>query len=167
MELKYANKKFDINIKSEGEHYLSSLNGTNLNIEAYSITKNITSVSIDGKKFKAFSANDENKSYVVINGNCFVFDKVKEEEKSFGDSGGSLANIDVVKPPMPGSIVKVLVEKGQTVKEGDGLIIVEAMKMETTLYSSIDGIVTEIYVKPGEQVDSDKSLLIIEKNKDK
>jgi biotin carboxyl carrier protein len=163
MELKYGNKKFDVDIKKDGDQYVSAINGTDLNLQAFSIAKNISTVRINGKTFKAYSAADDNKSYVTINGNCFVFDKVKDEEKSYGDTGGSSANIDVVKPPMPGSIVKIIVEKGQTVKEGDGLIIVEAMKMETTLYSSIDGIVTEINVKPGEQVDSDKALLIIEK----
>ncbi len=67
---------------------------------------------------------------------------------------------------MPGSIVKVLVEKGQKVDEGDGLIIIEAMKMETTMYSSISGIVTEVNAKAGEQVDSDKVLLVVEKEKE-
>ena len=65
---------------------------------------------------------------------------------------------------MPGSIVKILVEPNQKVGEGEPIVIVEAMKMEITLYSSIEGIVSEINVQVGEQVDSDKVLVVINRN---
>ena len=53
---------------------------------------------------------------------------------------------------MPGSVVKVLVEKGDKVKQGDHLMITEAMKMETTIQAPISGIVEEIYVKEGDSI---------------
>lgn len=65
---------------------------------------------------------------------------------------------------MPGSVVKLLVQQGQSVEEGAPIIVVEAMKMEITLYSSISGVVTEINVEPGQQVDSDKTLVVIKRN---
>lgn len=61
--------------------------------------------------------------------------------------------------PMPGKIVSVLVNKGQEVKRGDKLVIMEAMKMEHTILASEDGIVQEVFCRPGDQVDGGVELI--------
>jgi biotin carboxyl carrier protein len=55
--------------------------------------------------------------------------------------------------PLPGAITKVLVAVGDAVAEGDGLVVLEAMKMEHTLGAHGAGIVTQVGVAPGQQVD--------------
>ncbi len=62
---------------------------------------------------------------------------------------------------LSGSVVKLLVEKGQAVTKGTPLVITEAMKMETTLSAPIDGIISEIYVIAGEKVASGDCLMEI------
>ncbi len=62
--------------------------------------------------------------------------------------------------PMPGVISSVAVAAGQTVKAGDVLLSIEAMKMETALHADRDGTVAEVLVKAGDQVDA-KDLLVI------
>ena len=62
--------------------------------------------------------------------------------------------------PMPGTITTVPVRVGQKLTRGDGLVTLEAMKMETTVRAERDGSVKEILAKPGLQVDA-KDLLII------
>ena len=64
--------------------------------------------------------------------------------------------------PMPGTIVKVLVATGDSVKAGQALIILEAMKMENEICSPKDGVIGSISVSAGEVVDSGKVLLTIE-----
>ena len=61
--------------------------------------------------------------------------------------------------PMPGMVTEVAVTIGQAVKAGDKLVILEAMKMLTTVSAGCDGIVSEILVKKGDQVDSDDLLV--------
>src|SRR5690606_27282025 len=61
--------------------------------------------------------------------------------------------------PMPGTVAKVLVEEGDTVKQGDHLVMTEAMKMETTIQAPVSGTVEKIYVEPGEAI-SQGDLLI-------
>ncbi len=61
--------------------------------------------------------------------------------------------------PMPGVISTILVEKGQKVEEGDVLLSIEAMKMETNIHAPIDGVIKEILVNIGDQIDA-KDLLI-------
>ena len=60
---------------------------------------------------------------------------------------------------MPGMVTEVAVSPGQEVKAGDKLVILEAMKMLTTVSASADGIVSEILVKKGDRVDSDDLLV--------
>lgn len=62
---------------------------------------------------------------------------------------------------LSGSVVKVLVENGQSVTKGTPLIVTEAMKMETTLSAPISGIVSAIHVAAGERVESGDCLLEI------
>ncbi|MFW6305808.1 MAG: biotin/lipoyl-containing protein, partial [Bacillota bacterium] len=63
---------------------------------------------------------------------------------------------------IPGKVVKVLVEQGDEVKEGQSLIIVEAMKMETNITSPVSGTVTSIVVVEDQQVQSGELLLKLE-----
>lgn len=67
-----------------------------------------------------------------------------------------------VAPPMPGRVVKVLVAKGDAVKAGDALLIIEAMKMESRVPAPIDGIVGTIYVNDGDDVKTDETLIQLE-----
>ncbi len=70
-----------------------------------------------------------------------------------------LGNPDHVGAPMPGSIASVAVAAGQSVKEGDLLLTIEAMKMETGLHAERDATVKAVHVTPGAQIDA-KDLLI-------
>ncbi len=63
--------------------------------------------------------------------------------------------------PMPGSIVNINVSMGQTVKAGDVLIILEAMKMENDITAPCDGVVKQIITTKGATVNTDDVLLVI------
>ncbi len=67
----------------------------------------------------------------------------------------------VVKAPMPGTVVNVVVSAGQAVKSGDDLVFIEAMKMETPVKAPQDGTVATIDVAKGEAVDSGKVLVTL------
>jgi pyruvate carboxylase subunit B len=64
--------------------------------------------------------------------------------------------------PMPGTVLKVLVEQGDSVKKGEKIIILEAMKMETEIKASKAGHVVEILASKGQTVDVDEVLLVLE-----
>ena len=61
--------------------------------------------------------------------------------------------------PMPGAVTVVAVKEGQSIKKGDVLLTIEAMKMETALNAEREGKIRKIYVKTGSQIDA-KDLLI-------
>ena len=74
---------------------------------------------------------------------------------------GALAAGEVV-APMQGTILKVLVDQGQAVSSGDPLMVLEAMKMETTIAAMADGTVTKLEVAPGDTVAAGQPLAVIE-----
>lgn len=166
MQLKYKEKEFEIKLEGQNDQQSVVINNEKIDFSSVIISPNTFAISNEVEKNNVYVAEDDTHFYINIDGNSITLDKVKEEEKSFGEDEVKKGDKDILKPPMPGSIVKVLVSKGQKVNEGEGLIIIEAMKMETTLYSSIAGIITEVNVSAGEQVDADKVLLVVEKVKE-
>ena len=68
---------------------------------------------------------------------------------------------EAVNAPMPGNILKVNVANGQAVKEGDVLVVLEAMKMENEIMAPKDGTVTQVLVQKGSTVDTGAPLVVI------
>ena len=66
--------------------------------------------------------------------------------------------------PMPGSVVKVLVEQGQQVAAGDPVLVLEAMKMQHTVSAPTDGVVSRLEVAPGTQVAAGEVMAVVEEN---
>ena len=75
--------------------------------------------------------------------------------------GVTVSGGESVTAPMPGNILKVAVSVGQTVKEGDLLVVLEAMKMENEIYAPCGGTVTSVPVAKGSTVDTGAALVVI------
>jgi len=94
--------------------------------------------------------------------NITVEDEKTRRLKSVLKVGGGRSVAGIVKASMPGMIVKIPVESGQVVRKGQGLVIVEAMKMENEIKSPVDGKVLEIRCKSLQAVEKGETLMIIE-----
>ena len=120
-------------------------------------------VTIDGTAVeaprRALAVADGNKRWVFLDGDVFEF------EVPTGSAGsarkgrhhhGSLA------APMPATVVRVNTEAGATVKRGDTLLVLEAMKMELPIRATIDGTVTSVNCRVGEMVQPGVALVEID-----
>jgi|GEM_PF-5112545 len=114
-------------------------------------------------KFRIFRS--ENKFYVKSSADTFIFESLEQEDLFDLVKGGSTNAGGIVYPPMPGSVVEVLVKDGQRVQKGDVVMIIEAMKMETTLTADIEGIVSALSLKKGDRFDTDTILFSVDKEK--
>lgn len=122
----------------------------------------------DAKSVKAevLISDFHNKKYsVAINGNTYeinIANKLDLLIEEMGLSLGTSTLVNDIKAPMPGIILEVAVKPGDTVKEGDNLLILEAMKMENTLNSSRDGVIKSVEVSVGQTVDKNQLLIEME-----
>ncbi len=69
---------------------------------------------------------------------------------------------EVIKSPMPGTILNVRVNQGSSVKQGDILLILEAMKMENEILAPRDGVITQLFVSKGSSVTTGDNLVSIQ-----
>ena len=81
--------------------------------------------------------------------------------RSLAGGGKSGAGGGTIKAPMPGMVVKVLVESGQVVQAGTGLVVLEAMKMENELKAAAPGVVAEILASAGQVVEKGQVLVVL------
>ena len=77
------------------------------------------------------------------------------------EEGADSASKDL-RAPMPGKVLEVLVEEGQTVQEGDAMLVLEAMKMENVLRAGAPGVVAVIGVEAGKAVEKEAVLISME-----
>lgn len=104
--------------------------------------------------------------YTVYTRGAFRTVKLYNEETLLHESlkkGGSIAGGDNLVSQMPGKIVKVFVKPGDSVKAGDPLLIMEAMKMENEMRADGDRQVKAVHVQPGQNVESNSQLISFEK----
>ncbi len=113
-------------------------------------------VSLDKTK-KLVSVKVNNNVYEVA-----LKDKMDELLEKLGMDNLTEAKTEDLKAPMPGLILEIAVEKGQSVAKGDKLLILEAMKMENVIKAAGDAIVEDIKVKVGDSVDNGQILITFE-----
>ena len=82
--------------------------------------------------------------------------------KELGMDNLSSQKINEIKAPMPGLVLNILVEKGQEVKQGDTVLVLEAMKMENNIKTPADAIVKEILCKKGQAIEKNEILIVFE-----
>lgn len=127
------------------------------------VSPHVLSIVIEGKSHKVYLARDKDKRFIHLDGQEIV---VQEPSQESGGAGGeaekSLEDMLLIKAPMPGKVIKIDVKEKDPVRKNQTLAIVEAMKMENEIKSSIQGSVKRIYVSVGDLVDVDKPLIELE-----
>ena len=115
-------------------------------------------LTVDGRRYRVAAVEHGDTVWVAVDGRVWHFDKIDPD----ADAGGAGVAENMVAAPMPGKVIKVLVEVGAEVKEAQPVLIVEAMKMEHTLRAPMNGTVTELHCAEGDQVDANVPLIEIE-----
>ena len=135
-------------------------------LDAVSVEANKFHILHQNKPFQAeiVQSHFNQKSYSIkVNNNTYevvISNSLEQLISEMGFEKGKSKHINSIKAPMPGLILEISVEVGQTVKENDNLIILSAMKMENSFLSPRDGVIKSIAVKVGDAVD--KGQLMIE-----
>lgn len=110
------------------------------------------SFEIDGKNVEGTVAYSRGTLWVHMDGETFTYEPERKGGRRGGRGSGGAINPGEIAAPMPGKIIKILVQKGDKVSAHQVLLVMEAMKMEYTLKAQADGVVSEISCEPGQQV---------------
>ncbi len=127
------------------------------------ISDNQINLTINGKSTNAFVVNNSEGKVVFINGTSFQVKDADTVELSRTKKGGKEVVPDTITPPMPSIVISIMVRAGDIIEKGDSVLVLSAMKMETTLVAPFDGKVTKVKVAAGDKVMPGQILIDMEK----
>ena len=162
--------KREFSLALEGTEYPVVAEGDTVTVNGRPFTVEVTddgAVLVDGIAYdvalEGESAVVGGKTYrVQVSGLSAVSVAPSSSPAGAASQGSVEAGAGAVLAIMPGKIVRVVVEPGQQVEEGDPVCVLEAMKMENELHARQGGIVRTLHVKPGDDVEKDQVLVEIE-----
>lgn len=168
-----GDKSYEIDLSIDPERegmFIAMVDGrqtemTMIEGKSYSAT-----LSIDGKVgFYEFTRERGKISHVVHNNLMYKVDLKNEQQDQleklldeFGSGKGGVATLTKLKAPMPGKILGINVKANERIELGQVALVLEAMKMENEISSTVEGIVRDIKVKVGDSVQTDAILLEID-----
>lgn len=102
---------------------------------------------------------------IKVNTNNYILDMKDQYDDllhSLGMDNLDKVKVTELKAPMPGLVLKVLANEGDEVKQGDNILVLEAMKMENIIKSPADGIIKSIRIKPSDKVEKNQVMIVFE-----
>jgi biotin carboxyl carrier protein len=151
-------------IEIDDDHHIV-VDGVDYEVDFESISgQPVFSLLVNGYSHEAYVYPDEGQWEVLLQG--ILYRVIVEDERerrlrlSFG-SGTELKGEFFLKAPMPGLVVSIPVKEGQTLAQGDVLVILESMKMQNELKSPRNGKVARIRIKEGDNVERRQTLLSV------
>lgn len=154
-----GDRRHVVDVRVDGQALLLEREGTPpLGVEVIARDASTLLLRLDGRLVRARYARRGHDLYLHIAGDGCRFHLVDEQEQEeLAQSAGS----PIVRAPMPGKVIAVLVKVGDTVGKGQPVVRLEAMKMEVDVPATLAGVVASLAVQPGEQVGPDAALLTL------
>lgn len=164
MKIKIQEREHELLRDSEGISY----DGDIMNVSINDMRNGSYHFLYNEKSYRASVVQDNEHFYVTVNGLRIDVEEVprlKELMAKIGVQSLAADHAKELKAPMPGKILKVLANKGDVVSESQGIVVLEAMKMENLLKSPMEAEVADILVSEGDAVEKDQILVTFEKLK--
>ena len=130
--------------------------------EAIEVEPGVYSIVADGAVHEARVTQSRDGHTVLIGGERFEVAIEDPRSLSRGANSGAGEGRRSVTAPMPGKVVRVLVQTGDAVEEGQGLVVVEAMKMQNEMKSPKAGTVIRVMTEAGATVAAGEALVVVE-----
>jgi biotin carboxyl carrier protein len=143
--------------------YFCQLDGKAVVVDAVLSRPNVLSLIVGGKAYEVKRELVASELHVWVKGARYAVEvRDPRSYRSRRTAAGGAVGPSKLTAPMPGKVVRVLVKKGEEVQTGQGLIVVEAMKMQNELKAPRKGMVRRILAAPGAAVNPGDLLVIIE-----
>ena len=166
LQAELNHEKHEIEIKRDGEKVFAEIDGRRYELEASEPEPNVYLLKTEGKIYEIFVSPRQNLSEPfkvrVKSGEFEINLSDPKRLRGAGTGAEHGEGLAEIKTAMPGKVVRILAEPGAEIKAGDGVIVVEAMKMQNEIKSPKDGIVKEIRFAEGATVNAGDILAVIE-----
>lgn len=143
------------------------ISGKKMNIEVIEERDGFTYIIWKRRKYQVdILEKNQNKYTIMINGVWYSFSietPISYKRRKFLNKIISSSKIEEIAAPMPGKILEILVDENSDVKQGDAVIILEAMKMQNEICAHSSGKVKKIYVRQNDSVIKDEIMMEISK----
>ena len=154
-------------IKKEGTKATIEVDDKVYDVDVVMVEDGVYSILNEGKSYniEMIQGNGPKNYYVNTYYSSHEVDIIDAQSRYLQNRSkdGSIAGGDkIISTPMPGKVVRILVNEGDMVEKGATLIIISAMKMESEYKASIDGRVKKIYVSEGDTINGNQPLIEIE-----
>jgi biotin carboxyl carrier protein len=162
LQIEVAGKKRRVEIATVGERLVWAIDGERLEADATEVSPGIYSILINGKSFEVRVERLGGELRAVTRGREFrvVIEDEREWRRNRGGSVEAEGRQQVL-APMPGKIVRVLVSAGDTVRAGQGLLVVEAMKMQNEIRAPKSGTIDGVRVSEGQTVNAGEVVVVV------
>lgn len=161
-----ADENHQLELKREGARVFAEIDGRRYELEVRQPEPGVYLLMLDGRVYECRvgdAAGETDAHEVALHGRVYhVALGDPKRLRGAAGAGASASGRVEIKAPMPGRVVRVLVEAGAQVEAGDGLLVVEAMKMQNEMKSPKAGTVVEIHASPGATVNAGDVLVIVE-----
>lgn len=162
LKLKIGGRTRTVKINSAGGRVEFSLDGQGVAADLVEVERNIFSVLISGVAFEVRIEQALQRAHIWVDGCEYIAELDDPRQwRRVGDAALGAEGRQRVFAPMPGKVLRVLVEQENTVKAGQGLLVVEAMKMQNEIKSPKEGKVERVNVSEGQTVNAGEVLLTI------
>ncbi len=130
-----------------------TIQGNKYDVEILKIEDNVAHIEVNGSRYDVEIEKTVQASKTPVLKRAHI-EPSTESDKSIAKTSPphEKKGSGIVKSPLPGTVISVQVKEGDTVKVGDRLLILEAMKMENNINSDKEGRVVSVKVKPGDSV---------------
>ena len=166
LQAEIGDRHYQIELTRDGETVNAVIDGQSYEAEVSEPEPNVYLIKRDGKIYEAYvapSSGPDQPKKVTIRGREFEVRLIDPKRlRGVGGAGEHAGGLAEIKTAMPGKVVRRLLEVGATVWKGDGVLVVEAMKMQNELKSPKDGTVKEIRVTEGDTVSAGDVLALVE-----
>jgi len=150
-----------LEVRPHDELFEIEINGEKKVVSISWISPAHLSILLDGKSFNVEVEHFGKKYQVTTRGEVYEFSVTDEREVVTTEKPQECGRL-VVNAPMPGLVVEIMCSDGEQVEAGQGVLVLEAMKMQNEISAPASGIITVITVEQGATVNSGDSLFIIE-----
>jgi len=150
--------------REDRHHYRVTIDGETHEVDARLCGPDLLSVLVDDSSYDISFSSDDTRLLLNFRNRHFNIDVLDERRMRMRRVRSELdiSGPEVIKTSMPGKVVKVMVEEGQQVKPGTGVVIIEAMKMENEIRCRNGGVIKAVHVRAGQAVEGDTLLVEIE-----